>query len=164
MFASWPLAHPLGSAAHGSPAARAKTGRTAQVFVNTSGAHAERAQLSGSHRSTHIASNLASRALASQAKPQPAKRRHFASLDLKRHPDFSHRRPTSQDFRRISSWHFPVISDQANGFSHRWRQESFSIASDFGVCDSNRIAHRGCIARFGPLRFTDKQQDMATNF
>ena len=29
----------------------------------------------------------------------------------------------------------------------------FHIASDLGVCDSNRIAHRGCIARFGPLRF-----------
>ena len=28
-------------------------------------------------------------------------RRHFASLDLEKHPDFSHRRPTSQDFRRI---------------------------------------------------------------
>ena len=25
------------------------------------------------------------------------------------------------------------------------------IASDLGVCDSNRIARRGCIARFGPL-------------
>ena len=28
----------------------------------------------------------------------------------------------------------------------------FRIASDLGVCDSNRIAHRGCIARFNPLR------------
>ena len=46
-------------------------------------------------------------------------RRHFASLDLKKHPDFSHRRPTSQDFRRLFFWHFPVISDQANVFSHR---------------------------------------------
>ena len=27
----------------------------------------------------------------------------------------------------------------------------FGIASDLGVCDSNRVAHRGCIARFGPL-------------
>ena len=26
------------------------------------------------------------------------------------------------------------------------------MASDLGVCDSNRIAHRVCIARFGPLR------------
>ena len=46
-------------------------------------------------------------------------RRHFASLDLKKHPDFSHRRPTSQDFRRFFFWHFPVISDQANVFLHR---------------------------------------------
>ena len=46
-------------------------------------------------------------------------RRHFASLDLKKHPDFSHPRPTSQDFRRLFFWHFPVISDQANVFSHR---------------------------------------------
>ena len=38
-------------------------------------------------------------------------RRHFASLDLKKHPDFSHRRPTSQDFRRrFSFWHFPLFS------------------------------------------------------
>ena len=29
----------------------------------------------------------------------------------------------------------------------------FRIASDLGVCDSNRIAHRDCIARFGPLSF-----------
>ena len=42
-------------------------------------------------------------------------RRHFASLDLKKHPDLSHRRPTSQAL----FWHFPVISDQANVFSHR---------------------------------------------
>ena len=35
-------------------------------------------------------------------------RRHFASLDLKKHPDVSHRRPTSQDFRRRFFWHFPA--------------------------------------------------------
>ena len=46
-------------------------------------------------------------------------RRHFASLDLKKHADFSHRRPTSQDFRRSFFWHFCVISYQANVFSHR---------------------------------------------
>ena len=33
-------------------------------------------------------------------------RRHFASLDLKKHPDFSHCRPTSQDFRRRFFCHF----------------------------------------------------------
>ena len=46
-------------------------------------------------------------------------RRHFASLDLKKHADFSHRRPTSQNFRRDSSAIFVAISEQANGFSHR---------------------------------------------
>ena len=46
-------------------------------------------------------------------------RSHFASLDLKKPSDFSHRRPTSQDFRRHFFWHFPVTSDQANVFSHR---------------------------------------------
>ena len=82
-------------------------------------------------------------------------RRHFASLDLKKHPDFSHRRPTSQDFRRLFFWHFPVISDQANHSECVFAslaKNLFRIASDLGVCDSNRIAHRGCIARFGPLR------------
>ena len=48
--------------------------------------------------------------------------------------------------------YFPVISDQANGFSHH-KKKTFRIASDLGVCDSNCIAHRGCIERFGPLRF-----------
>ena len=46
-------------------------------------------------------------------------RRHFASLNLKKHLNFSHRRPTSQDFRRRFFWHFPTLSDQANVFSHR---------------------------------------------
>ena len=31
------------------------------------------------------------------------------------------------------------------------KQKKIRIASDLGMCDSNRIAHRGCIARFGPL-------------
>ena len=31
-------------------------------------------------------------------------------------------------------------------------ESPFHIASDLGVCDSNRITHRGCIARFRPLR------------
>ena len=46
-------------------------------------------------------------------------REHFASLDLKKQADFSHRRPTSQDFRRNFSAIFLCVSDQANGFSHR---------------------------------------------
>ena len=53
-------------------------------------------------------------------------RRHFASLDLKKHADVSHRRPTSQNFRRRFFWHFRVISDQANVFSHRWAKKSCS--------------------------------------
>ena len=46
----------------------------------------------------------------------------LAALD-KQHADFSHRRPTSQDFRRRFFWHFPVTSDQANGLSHRLRKK-----------------------------------------
>ena len=34
---------------------------------------------------------------------------------------------------------------------HIAREKLFCIASDLGVCDSNHIAHRGGIARFGPL-------------
>ena len=79
-------------------------------------------------------------------------RKHFASLDLKKHADFSHRRPTSQDFAQKVFWHFPVISDQANVFLQA--EMLFRIASDLGVCHSNRIAHRSGIARFGPLRQT----------
>ena len=33
-------------------------------------------------------------------------RRHFASLDLKKHADFPHRKPTSQDFRGSFLWLF----------------------------------------------------------
>ena len=80
-------------------------------------------------------------------------RRHFASLDLKIHPDFPHCRPTSQDFRRRFFLHFPVINLRASEYVFTsLAKKQFRIASDLGVCDSNRIAHRGCIARFGPLR------------
>ena len=82
-----------------------------------------RADQSGSHRSTHIASDLASRALALQAKRQrESESQALASLDLNKHPDFG---PTSQVFRRLLFWHFPAISDQANVFSHRWRKKTF---------------------------------------
>ena len=54
-------------------------------------------------------------------------RTHFASLDLKKHPDFLH---TSQDFRRLFFWHFPVNSDQANFFFASLVQKLFRIASD----------------------------------
>ena len=73
------------------------------------------------------------------------KRRHFASLDRKKHADFSHRRPTSQDFCRRFFCHFPVISDQANVLSHR--DEKITSLAIWVMRDSNRIAHRGRIAR-----------------
>ena len=47
---------------------------------------------------------------------------------------------------------FPAISDQANGLCIAC-EKLFRIASDLGMCDSNRIAYRGCIARFGPLSY-----------
>ena len=115
-------------------------------------------ELSGSHRSTHIASDLASRVLASQAKPQ--------------------RESESQAFRIARSLKTPrFFASQANiaevsqafflAFSCDFRSSEcvfpslaktiFRIASDLGMCDSNRIAHRGCIARFGPLRSRDWQ-------
>ena len=78
-------------------------------------------------------------------------RRHFASLDLKKHPDSSHRRPTSQDFRRCFSCIFLRFQIKRMCFRIATKH-FFRIASDLGMCDSNRIAHRGCIARFGPLR------------
>ena len=37
------------------------------------------------------------------------------------------------------------------GFRITIRKELFHIASDLGVYDPNRVAHRGCIARFGTL-------------
>ena len=55
-------------------------------------------------------------------------------------------------FAEVFFWSFPVISDQTNVFLHRKRKQLFHFASDLGVRNSNRIAHRGCIARFGPLR------------
>ena len=70
----------------------------------------------------------------------------------------------------------PIFASQANiaGFSQKvflafscdfrssecvfasLARNNFHIASDSGVCDSNRIAHCSCIARFGPLRLTRK--------
>ena len=82
-------------------------------------------------------------------------RRHFASLDLNKHPDFSHRRPASQDFRRLFflafSWDFRSSECVFASLAKKKKKKLFRIASDLGMCDSNRIAHRGCIARFGPL-------------
>ena len=58
-------------------------------------------------------------------------RSYFASLDLKKHADFSHRRPTSQDFRSEFSADF-----------------FFESLANWGC--AIRIASH--IARFGPLR------------
>ena len=46
--------------------------------------------------------------------------RHFASLDLGSHADFSYRKPALQDFRGSFCGTFPVNSEQPKGFSHRW--------------------------------------------
>ena len=49
-------------------------------------------------------------------------------------------------------WRFRVISDQANVFFASLATKNIFISlAIWGVCDSNRIAHRGRIARFGPL-------------
>ena len=50
----------------------------------------------------------------------------------------------SCDFRS-SSWVFASLATN---------KKLFHISSVLGVCDSNRIAHRGRIARFGPLSYT----------
>ena len=42
-------------------------------------------------------------------------------------------------------WFCPVISDQARG------KHLFRIGSTLGVCDLSRVAHHGCMERFGPL-------------
>ena len=111
----------------------------------------QRLALSGSHRSTHIASDLASRALASHARLQRESESQAFCI------------ARSQRTRRF-------FASQANieGFSQKvflacccdfrssecvlasLAKKHFRFASDLGVCD--RIAHRGCIARFGPLR------------
>ena len=70
----------------------------------------------------HIASDLASRALGWHRRPNRSgspNRRHFDDRSILQNADFSHRRPTSQDFCRRFFWCFCVISDQANVFSHR---------------------------------------------
>ena len=78
--------------------------------------------------------------------------RHFASLDLKKHPIFR----IAGRHRTIFAGFFPGIflRFQIKRMCFRIASEKklFRIASDLGMCDSNRIAHRGCIARFWPLR------------
>ena len=75
------------------------------------------------------------------------KRRHFASLDLKRHADFSHRRPTSAGFCFLA---FSCDFRSSEWFSHRWQKKTnfFASLTIWGCAVRNRIAHRGCcIAR-----------------
>ena len=176
------------------------------------------APLRGLHRSTHIASDLASQALASQAKtaarariasilhssilieaqrPTPKSRNTkkntaftrtnftrifpffsvtrvrnptkivqktcsdellyfgwiysggFSSSELKCTPDTSRRRPTSQDFRRGRFWHFSCDFRSSKGV--------FALLVIGGV-QFESIAHRNCVARFGPLRFLPSER------
>ena len=60
-------------------------------------------------------------------------RRHFASLNLKMHTDISHRRPTSQDFRRRFCGIFPVTSFRSSLGVFAWlAKRLFRIVSDLG--------------------------------
>ena len=110
--------------------------------------------LSGSHRSTHIASDfgIAGARITGQttAGVRIAGISHRSILKTPRFfasqaniAGFSQGLflAVSCDFRS-SEWVFASLANKL-----------FRIASDLGVCDSNRIAHRGCIARFGPLSF-----------
>ena len=83
--------------------------------------------LSGSHRSTRIASDLALQDSHRRAsRSQSPNHKHFASLDLEKHAHFSHRRPTSQNFRGSFCGTFPVNSEQNSASLvkqkslHRW--------------------------------------------
>ena len=72
-------------------------------------------------------------------------RKHFTSLDLKKHAYFSHRRPTSQDFRRRFFWHFPMLSDQVNVFSQR--KKRFRIALAIWECAIRIASHIAVASR-----------------
>ena len=79
-------------------------------------------------------------------------RKHFESLDLKTCRFFASQANIagfSQKVFLVFLW-FQI---KLMGFRIASKKRLFRISSDLGVCDSNRIAHRGCIARFGPLRF-----------
>ena len=58
-----------------------------------------------------------------------------------------HRRIFAEGFSGIFLW-FQI---KRMCFRIASEKKLFHIASDLGVCDSNRIAHRGCMAQFGPL-------------
>ena len=78
-------------------------------------------------------------------------RRHFASLGLKKHPDFFASQASIAGFSQVFFLAFSCDFRSSECVFASLAKKLFRIASDLGVCDSNRIAHRGCIARFGPL-------------
>ena len=80
-------------------------------------------------------------------------RRHFASLDLKKKtPRFFASQANIAAFSQAVFLAFSCDFRSSECVFASLAKNLFRIASDLGVCDSNRIAHRGCIARFGPLR------------
>ena len=106
-----------------------------------------RLKLSGSHRSTHVASNLALQAVASQAKLQRQPEPQAVPITgcWKYMSTFC----SAGQHRRIFAgalWNFFVISEQAKGFRIACKQKNFRIAINLGVCDSNCITHHGGIA------------------
>ena len=80
-------------------------------------------------------------------------RRHFASLDLKEQPDFSHRRPISQKFSQAFFLAFSCdfTSSECVFASLARKKNIFRIASDLGCAIPIASHIAGCIARFGPL-------------
>ena len=118
--------------------------------------------LSGSHRSTQIASDLASRAAGVRIAGQTAAGVRIAGIShrsiLKNTPIFhiagQHRRIFAGLFSGIFLW-FQI---KQTGFRIA-SKELFRIASDLEVCDSNPIAQRGCMARFGPLSLGASSQE-----
>ena len=101
-------------------------------------------------------------------------RRHFASLDLQKHADFSHRRPTSQDFRRDVSAVFLVFQIKLMGF----RIATTKACGDNGISDEyavnsillgNASLFTKCLFTiFAPLKPpplpTSKMMDFLLNF
>ena len=108
--------------------------------------------LSDSHCLTHIASDLAARALASHAKPRRvliASILHRSILN------------TCRSFTlRANITGFPAETFVAfscefrtsfGGFASLAKQKTFFASRNLGVCDSNRVAHHSGIVRFRPL-------------
>ena len=81
-------------------------------------------------------------------------RRHFASLDLiKNMPIVSPSQASIAGFSQKLFLAFSCDFRSSECVFASLAKQLFHVASGLGVCDSNRTAHRGCIARFGPLRF-----------